>query len=151
MSEPICYTEIGSGRERVSRCCLENCPTHLEHLSQWRYRKVVAFRYLFKTTALQKLLLCELLGVADQAVHDAIMAHFSRQVYASCTPHIALQNSPSVALILILNVSLTKSDDHLFVFVDLSRRLCNLIVSIAMIHDNIIFVNRDTVDNRIQR
>jgi len=41
----------------VSRSSLENCPAHLEHLSQGRYRKVAAFWYLFKTTALQKLLL----------------------------------------------------------------------------------------------
>lgn len=43
--------------ERVSRSSLENWPTHLEYLSQGRYREVVAFRYLFKTTALQKLFL----------------------------------------------------------------------------------------------
>jgi len=52
MSEPLMYNENGSGQERVSRCCLENCPTHLEHLSQGRYWKVATFRYLFNTTAL---------------------------------------------------------------------------------------------------
>src|SRR5438309_159919 len=76
MSEPLMYNENGSGQERVSRCCLENCPTHLEHLSQWRYREVAAFRHLFTSmTHYEAVFLTTGVAASSGSVSRAILPH----------------------------------------------------------------------------